>query len=174
MAPICRKVTPATEEPRQEKRADTVTQPGELQGTATLLIQTRQAQRLFTGRASRQGKASIVGLRRFSGVMRAIWQAARRDDPYADWYLLRVLEGIEATSTDLDRLQWPLKVRLDSVQGIEIDLAQSTTPLRVPLRFATPYGYMGAYLITDYDRLVRLVLTAQHVALCYPVARANR
>lgn len=140
-------------------------QPGHLQGTATLVIQTRQAQRLLVGRAPREGKVRMVGLPHFSGLMRAIWVAASQDDPYADWHLVQVQDGIEHARLELGRWLHQLQERLQSVPGLEIQIAQSASPVRVPLRFATPYGYLGAYLIADYDQLVRAVLTAQHVGV---------
>ncbi len=140
-------------------------QPGGLQGTATLVIQTRQAQRLLKGRPGRRRQAGIPGLYPFSARMGAIWMAARRDDPYADWYLAQVSERIEQTRIELDRLRQPLEARLQNVTGIEVDIARSTSPLRVPLHFGTPYGYKGAYLISDFDQLVCAVLTTRHVGL---------
>jgi integrating conjugative element protein (TIGR03761 family) len=38
-------------------------------------------------------------------------------------------------------------------------------PAMVDLVFGTPYGFMGAYLLSDYDELARTVLTAQHCAV---------
>ncbi len=53
------------------------------------------------------------------------------------------------------------------MRGIEITIAQSRKPLKVPLQFATPFGYMGAYLIADYDSLVRAVFTAEHTGVLH-------
>jgi integrating conjugative element protein (TIGR03761 family) len=139
--------------------------PGNLQGAATLVIQTRQAQRLVNGRAKRKDKAGIIGLNHFSRLIGAVWLAASQDDPYADWYLVQVLDAIEVARTELVRLHGEVRRQLQSIQGVEIDLARSASPARLALHFATPYGYMGAYLIADYDELVRAILTAQHVGL---------
>jgi integrating conjugative element protein (TIGR03761 family) len=81
--------------------------------------------------------------------------------------LVQVLEGIEDTRAELGRLHSEIQQRLVSVKGVQIDLALSVSPARVQLSFATPYGYMGAYLIADYDELVGAILTAQHVGLLY-------
>jgi integrating conjugative element protein (TIGR03761 family) len=122
---------------------------GNLQGAATLVIQTRQAQHLLNGRAKRKDKAGIIGLNHFSRLIRSIWMAASHDDPYADWYLVRILEGIEDARAEFARLHQDCQQRLHCIRGVEIDLAHSASPSRVPLNFATPYGYMGAYLIAD-------------------------
>ncbi len=91
--------------------------------------------------------------------------AARRNDPDAERYLIQVSERIEQTRIELGRLRQPLDEGLQNVTGIEVNVARSTSPLRVPLHFGTPYGYKGAYLISDFDQLVCAVLTTRHVGL---------
>ena len=46
---------------------------------------------------------------------------------------------------------------------LTVTTAQSTEPLIVQLRFATPYGYRGAALLAEFDGLVRRILTARYV-----------
>lgn len=139
--------------------------PGTLRGEASLLIQTRQAQRLVYGRRQSVEQAGIIGLVRFGMLMKRIWHAAALDDPYADWFLIRVHEALEAGRTTLREAKDQVDALLAGVEGVEITVAHSLKPVRVPLRFANPYGYMGAYLIADYDELVCAVLTARHVGL---------
>ncbi len=99
---------------RTDKGDEDTVQPGDLQGNVTLMIQTRQAQRLLKGRPKRGRQANIPGLYPFSARMRAIWMAARQDDPYAEWYLIQVGERTEQTRMTLSRLQQPLQERLQS------------------------------------------------------------
>jgi len=139
--------------------------PGTLRGEASLLIQTRQAQRLVYGRRQSQEQAGIIGLVRFGMLMKRIWNAAALDDPYADWFLIQVHEALEAGRTTLWAPRDQVNALLAGVDGVEITIAHSLKPVRVPLRFANPYGYMGAYLVADYDELVCAVLTARHVGL---------
>jgi integrating conjugative element protein (TIGR03761 family) len=91
--------------------------------------------------------------------------AAAGDDPYADWYLLQTLENLEQGREELERLEQDVEGLLQGIQGVDISVAESQKPARIPLQFANPYGYMGAYLISDYDRFARAVLTARHVGL---------
>jgi len=139
--------------------------PGTLRGEASLHIQTRQAQRLVYGRRQSRDQAGIIGLVRFGMLMKRIWNAAALDDPYADWFLIRVHEALDAGRTTLRAPRDQVDALLAGVDGVEITVAHSLKPVRVPLRFANPYGYMGAYLIADYDELVCAVLTARHVGL---------
>jgi integrating conjugative element protein (TIGR03761 family) len=54
---------------------------------------------------------------------------------------------------------------LDGVTGVIIQAAESVAPIEVPLAFANPYGFMGAYLVADFDGLALAVLTAMHCGL---------
>lgn len=139
--------------------------PGTLRGEASLLIQTRQAQRLVYGRRHSQEQAGIIGLVRFGMLMKRIWTSATLDDPYADWFLIQIHESLESGRETIRELKAQVDALLQAVEGVDITVAHSLKPVRVPLQFANPYGYMGAYLIADYDELVRAVLTARHVGL---------
>ncbi len=118
---------------RPDRREGDAAQPGDLQGTTTLVIQTRQAQRLLKGRPGRRRQAGIPGLYPFSARMGAIWMAARRDDPYADWYLVQISKRIEETRIELGHLRQPLEERLHNVTGIEVrDHIGTHIPVRRP------------------------------------------
>ncbi|MFA7667926.1 MAG: TIGR03761 family integrating conjugative element protein [Burkholderiaceae bacterium] len=139
--------------------------PGTLRGDACLVIQTRQAQRLVYGRKLVGQQPGIIGLVRFGMLMKRIWVSAMLDDPYADWYLLQIDETLETGRVEIRQSRNQIDELLGSARGVEITVAHSLKPARVPLQFANPYGYMGAYLVGDYDELVCAVLTARHVGL---------
>jgi integrating conjugative element protein (TIGR03761 family) len=139
--------------------------PGALQGEAWLTLQTRHAQRLIRGRPAATDKPAIIGLFGFAERLRGIWQGARQDDPYADWWLLKIHDALEAGEQLIQAGQVTLADRLASVPALEVTVAASQKPYRTPLRFANPYAYRGARLLADYDTLARGVLTAAHVGL---------
>ena len=138
---------------------------GPLRGQVWLTLQTRQAQQLVRGRSATPGKPAITGLVGFAERLRVIWQAARNDDPYADWWLIKVHEGIEVAGTLIGHHQQALDTLLQQVGSMEIIIAASRKPFRMPLQFANPYAYQGARLLSAYDTLVCHALTAQHVGL---------
>lgn len=140
--------------------------PGTLRGSATLDIQTRQAQRLVYGRQRTDDKEQIIGLVRFGLNMKRIWSSAGRDDPYADWTLIKVESALNTARETIGQIRHETEALLASAAiGISIEIAHSLQPVRVPLQFANAYGYMGAYLIADFDQLVCTMLTARHVGL---------
>jgi integrating conjugative element protein (TIGR03761 family) len=139
--------------------------PGALHGQVWLTIQTNQAQQLIHGRAGTPDKPTIIGLVGFANRLRVIWQAARKDDPYADWWLIKVHEAIEVAGSYLDHQQADLVKQLEQMTAMEVSVAASQRPCRVHLQFANPYAYRGAQLLAEFDRLVCTALTARHIGL---------
>lgn len=138
--------------------------PGVLRSDAYLTVQTKQAQRLIEGRRADDHAAAIIGLTRFAALLRPVWNGARTDDPYADWWLVRVEDAIAESEQELIELKAHVEKALARRDGITIRVAESIEPLQVPLNFATPYSFRGAYLLALYDEVVRVILTARHVA----------
>jgi integrating conjugative element protein (TIGR03761 family) len=139
--------------------------PGALRGEVWLTVQTRQAQQLIHGRTGTLDKPTIIGLVGFANRLRVIWQAARKDDPYADWWLIKVHEAIEAAGIYIRNRQAALVKQLEQMPAIEVSVAASQHPYRVHLQFASPYAYRGAQLLAEYDRLVCRAFTARHIGL---------
>ena len=139
--------------------------PGALRGKVWLTLQTHQALQLVRGRNATRGKPAIIGLVHFAERLRLIWQAARNDDPWADWWLIRVHESIEAGALYLQDRETEMKALLARCTAMDVTVAGSEHPSRVPLQFANPYAYRGARLLAQYDTLVCMVLTARRVGL---------
>ncbi len=139
--------------------------PGVLRGQVWLSVQTRQAQRLIRGRNGSADKPVIIGLVGFADRLRVIWQAARSDDPYADWWLIKVHEAIERVRDLIKIEQTALDTQLEQLTALEVNVAESLKPYRIALQFANPYAYRGAQMIAEYDTFVRTLLTAHHVGL---------
>lgn len=139
--------------------------PGALRGQVWLTVQTRQAQRLIRGRNGNADKPAIIGLVGFADRLRVIWQAARNDDPYADWWLVKVHEALERVRDLVKNEQAALDAQLEQLTALEVAVAESMKPFRIALQFANPYAYRGAQLIAEYDRFVRTLLTAHHVGV---------
>ena len=130
-----------------------------------MTIQTWQAQMLVRGRTGTPEKPAITGLVGFATRLRVIWQAVRIDDPYAHWWLIKVHETLDSAHQLINKRQTELNALLDQMTALDVVVAQSARPYRVPLRFANPYAYRGARLIAAYDTLVCTVLTGKHIGL---------
>jgi len=144
-----------------------VQMPGSLAGAASIEVHTRQGWRLVYSRRSDGSPSPMTGLLRFAARMNTIWAAAQADDPFADWFLEKTYHAIETARMeigDLDRLL-TAHFRNEKKKGVNVEMAASSTPVSVPLQFSTPYGFMGAYLVSECDELIRACYTCRHVGL---------
>ena len=148
-----------------ETRARVIRKPGALRGGVRLRLETEKAQRLLHGRRAGDGKPMIVGLMLFAAKVGRIWEAAAQDDPYADWWLLDIEHELQMAKEGIAAYRKRVRQALESAPSVDIAVAVSLEPVEIELRFGTPYGFMGSYLLADYDQLVREALTARHVAL---------
>jgi integrating conjugative element protein (TIGR03761 family) len=149
----------------ERKPTSLLRQPGALRSQTSMEIQTRQAQRLVYGRRADGGKPAIFGLLRFGTMLRPIWEGAATDDPWADWCLVQIEHDLLEAREALEALMAQIQKRLNSLPAMDVAVAQSVEPVKVDLTFTSPYAFMGAYLLADYDALVRAVLTGRHVGL---------
>ncbi len=148
--------------------------PGALRTHARLTLHTKQAQLLYLGRKRQEGedgkpgKPGIVGLDGFARAAAQISNAAASDDPYADLALLKVeaalAEAETAIRASIRQMTGPL-ASMASASSIEVDLAQSVAPVQLPFLLGSPYTAKGAYLLHDFDEMMRTLLTAQKCAL---------
>lgn len=143
--------------------------PGPLRTKGNITLHTRSAHRLFYGRQKNEaeGLQPITGLVRFALNMKQLSQCAANNDPYADATLLTVEEKLSVTKKYVAMCIKELEQVLDDMEDIKINFHQSVKPVEVPLEFKTTYGFVAARLISQYDKLVRLALTARHVGLIF-------
>ncbi|MGH8646431.1 MAG: PFL_4669 family integrating conjugative element protein [Gammaproteobacteria bacterium] len=139
--------------------------PGALRSEVWLTLQTRHAQQVFSGRRLSAEKHYIIGLTRFGAILSQIQVCVYADDPYADWWLVKVEEALQQASHEVTVLRQAVEQRLQNTPGMEVKIAESLNPVRVPLQFRNPFAYAAARILADFDLLVRGVLTARHIGL---------
>ena len=138
--------------------------PGVLRGETIMVLNTRQAQRVFEGRdpkhlpdGSRQ--AEIVGVKRFATYIRQVKVGANADDPYADLCLIELEREFQQAAEHYAEMLSLVRAKLENRKGISIRIAHSLRPLEIALRFSNQYAYKAAYLVADLDELAASVLT---------------
>lgn len=139
--------------------------PGPLRHKVSLTTQSRYARLLVLGRSATADAPAIMGLLAFADQLRVIWNALRADDPWADWWLIKIDDAIDLVQHRLETTTTRIKGHLQAQPALEIDIATSERPYRVKLRFVNPYAYRGAQLVAEFDAAVRTILTARHVGL---------
>lgn len=134
-------------------------------GVDQMTIHTIEAHRLFQGRSGEPEKRlnAIIGGKRVASSLRNLWVLTARDNPYADWALVRHEYGISQVQDSL-RAQIAKAEELLEKQrkrGLSLSIVQSARPVTLNLGFRSPYGYAISMLIVDYDYFVRIQKTLQ-------------
>lgn len=134
--------------------------PGKLESQASIILQTRIAQGYFKG-----NHKNSPGLFKFSSSMLQIREASAKDDPYADLILLKVERALDKLKKKIQKLQIEFQKKLEVGEDIEILPSISIHPIKIPLRFGSPYGFQGALLLNNFDHLARQALTSHYFGL---------
>lgn len=129
-----------------------------------MLLHTKEAFRLFMGRRKDpDGKYQpIIGIKFCAAALRSFWVQTAHDNPYADWALLRASQGLQQFGQELQQLAETHlgKLRQMEAKGLSYSVLKSADPKSVSLQFTSPYGYMLAELVVNYDYTVRVIKTA--------------
>lgn len=139
---------------------------GSLRSAMALTLHTHHASRIWHGRASAEGRPGIIGLNGFISIMNKLKRGAEQDDPYSDWWMLRVEEKIADTKARLQTLREQVDQALSDVPpALSLGENLNVQPVKLPLFVNSQLGFMAVYLLADYDDLARRLILAHHTAL---------
>lgn len=159
-----------------DREANRIMDIGRLESEAddVLKVNTRHAYRLFMGRAKppvqqEVGKEvfPIVGGRKAAASLLALWNLSAKDNPYADWALIKFIDKVEKLKGKLVSGTEKLQKQMAEMahRGFTIHMMSSIKPQTLELGFRSPYGYEIAYLLAEFDYAVRTILTMGMKAL---------
>ncbi|MBO9831198.1 PFL_4669 family integrating conjugative element protein [Xanthomonas phaseoli] len=139
---------------------------GSLRSAMSLTLHTHHASRIWHGRAPADGRPGIVGLNGYIAVMNKMKRGAEQDDPYSDWWMLRIEEKLSQVDTTLRQLREQVDRALTDVPtALSLGDNLNVQPIRLPLFVNAQLGFMAVYLLADYDELARKLILAHHTAL---------
>ena len=88
---------------------------GSLRSAMSLTLHTHHASRIWHGRAAAEGRPGIVGLNGYIAQMNKMRRGSEQDDPYSDWWMLRIEAKLDQTKTTLQSLREQVDQALASV-----------------------------------------------------------
>lgn len=139
---------------------------GSLRSAMSLTLHTHHASRIWHGRAPTEGKPGIVGLNGFVAIANKIKRGAEQDDPYSDWWMLRIEDKLTTTKEQLQTLRQQVDQALAGVPpALSLGENLNVQPVKLPLFVSSQLGFMAVYLLADYDDLARRLILAHHTAL---------
>lgn len=139
---------------------------GALRSAMSLTLHTHHASRIWHGRTAAPGKPGIIGLSGFVSIMNTMKRGAEMDDPYSDWWMLRIEDKLTETKAKLQQLQEQVdQVLADVPPALSLGENLNIQPVRLPLFVSAQLGFMAVYLLADFDQVARRLLLAHHTAL---------
>ena len=63
---------------------------------------------------------------------------------------------------DINKIQEMTNL-LEGLDDFEVTLQASVQPVQITLQFYSPWGFRGAMLLKQFDKLIRMALTARHI-----------
>lgn len=139
---------------------------GSLRSAISLTLHTHHAARVWRGRAPSAERPGIIGLNAFVASMNRMKRGAEQDDPYSDWWMLRIEEKLEQTRANLQALRQQVDQALAGVPAaLSLGENLNLQPVKLPLFINAQLGFMAVYLLSEYDEVVRKLILAHHTAL---------
>jgi len=130
-----------------------------------MTLHTSHAMRLFLGIAIAPGEQGYPspGGKRVASCMRGLWSLSANDNPYADYALIVGTKLIDEVRSHIAKAQKQALAKLEGLRliGLSYSLVETRSPAAVRLTFTSPYGFMIAMLIVEFDLLVRTIKSAQ-------------
>src|SRR3546814_5055306 len=88
---------------------------GSLRSAMSLTLHTHHASRIWHGRAAAEGRPGIVGLNGYIAQMNKMRRGSEQDDPYSDFWMLRIEDKLDQTKATLQSLREQVDQALASV-----------------------------------------------------------
>lgn len=147
---------------------------GQLRSRIEMTLHTYPAVLVWHGRGVESGKPQVVGLKQFLFLAGRVHQAAAKDDPYADHWLLTLESKIGETRQALQQLRQRVDTVLDAIpEGLDVSRNVSQQPFITPVFTGGQMGWQAVMLLMEYDGIVRDVLLAHHIGLLGNKQRAS-
>ena len=139
---------------------------GSLRSAMSLTLHTHHASRIWHGRTPTEGRPGIIGLNGYISVMNKMKRGAEQDDPYSDFWMLRIEDKLTQTKASLQALREQVDQALADVPpALTLGENMNVQPVKLPLFVNAQLGFMAVYLLADYDDLARKLILAHHTAL---------
>lgn len=139
---------------------------GALRSAMQLTLHTHHASRIWHGRARTEDRAGIIGLNGFVSIMNKMKHGAEQDDPYSDWWMLKIEAKLDDTKERLRTLREQVDHILANVpSALSLGENCNVQPVKLPLFVGSQLGFLAVYLLAAYDDIARRLILAHHTAL---------
>ena len=119
---------------------------GSLRSAMSLTLHTHHASRIWHGRAPAEGRPGIIGLNGYISVMNKMKRGAEQDDPYSDWWMLRIEDKLTQTKASLQALREQVDQALADVPpALSLGENMNVQPVKLPLEHTASTDFEGRF-----------------------------
>ena len=140
---------------------------GSLRSQIELTLHTYHAVRVWQG-GQPTGKAgySVPRRVRYLTNTNMIRMTSARDNPYADWWMIKIEEKLDQAQQEMNELSAMLDKLITAVPAhISITDNLNQKPFTTGVFCNSHMGFRAVFLLEAYDSLARKILLANHVGL---------
>jgi integrating conjugative element protein (TIGR03761 family) len=125
----------------------------------TILIHTLQAARIFQGMLKDSKKVGYPGVVSASIAMTRIYEASSGDNPFVEWTLIQSETRLANIDAKMNQYVQEVSEKVESAKksGLNISIPVSEQPATYSINFGSPYGYLLARLVLNFDTFVRSI-----------------
>jgi len=139
---------------------------GALRSQMRLTLHTHHAARMWRGRPPKDDVPGIIGLNGFLSITNKMARYASQDDPYADWWLIRVEEKLSDVKVRLAEVKEQLEaIYINVPAAMSLGENLNLQPANIAIFANSPLGFMAIYLLAQFDEISRQLVLAHHTAL---------
>lgn len=121
-----------------------------------IILHTKLAQALWRG----EWKMGKMGLVQFAARISILFSAAKANDPYAEWFLLKTFKAITEACEKIDEIEKTANSYFEQFRGITVVLWEEVKPKCFPMHFSNKFSSIAAYkLVAKADYVIRQILT---------------
>lgn len=140
---------------------------GSLRSQIELKLHTYHALRVWQG-GQPTGKTgyTVPSMQQYFAITNMIRLTAARDNPYADWWMIKIEEKLDQAQQEMNELSAMLEKLITAVpEQISITENLNQEPFITPVFCNSHMGFRAVFLLEAYDSLARKILLANHVGL---------
>jgi integrating conjugative element protein (TIGR03761 family) len=98
--------------------------------------------------------------------MNKLKRGVEQDDPYSDWWMLRIEDKLNATKETLRLLREQVdQVLAGMLPALSLGENLNVQPVKLPLFIGSQLGFIAVYLLADFDELAHRLILAHHTAM---------
>ena len=139
---------------------------GVLRSQMRLTLHTHHAARMWRGRPPKEDVPGIIGLNGFLSFTNKMARGASQDDPYSDWWLIRIEDKINDVKARLAVVKDQLAAIYANVPAaMSLGENLNLQPANIAIFASSPLGFMAIFLLAEFDEISRRLVLAHHTAL---------